>query len=227
MTLANDIATLATDIDATYADRSAGDKIHQQYHDRIHRFLKAWTAAGADQTELKALLASLQSGTYAVSTGAPPMSWSPVAGVTAKAPVAANETYAFRSIVPSGKFTISKIGLEVQTASGNLCVGVLRASNGVSAPNQRIATSGSVAATGGYMEISLGASVEFDPATDYLAVAFDNTAIRVYGPAGGTGTINNMSMGQAYRQAAPAFPIPAVPSMIANNSVLMNLKGLA
>lgn len=70
MTLADDIAALTTDVDANYPNRTAGDQVHQQDHDRLHRFLRAFRDAGADQTELTAVLEGLLSGAYAPAASA-------------------------------------------------------------------------------------------------------------------------------------------------------------
>jgi len=88
---------------------------------------------------------------------------------------ATNRAYMFR-VMESG--TITKIGVEVGTASGNIDVGVYRNSAtdiGLNArPLTRVASSGSTPVTAGYMEITLSSQVTVQPG-DWLAVALDNT----------------------------------------------------
>lgn len=140
---------------------------------------------------------------------------------------AVNRAFAFRS-VPGPRFTMSKIGLYIGTSSGNLDVGVVRASSvGKVAPTTRIASSGSTASPGtGYREIALTGSVEFDPRTDYLTVAADNTTITFgRGPAA-FGIENAAGAGFMYAQST-AFPIPSTPSMTASVRFPLFLIGVA
>lgn len=110
--------------------------------------------------------------------------------------------------------TISKIGLWVGVQSGNIEVGVLRASSGVAVPTTRVITSGSVACPAiGYREIALGASVYVNEQTDYLYIAADNNLMKA-GVSGVGGQIKAAwAKGLAYFQTVYPCPSPAAPTV--------------
>lgn len=106
--------------------------------------------------------------------------------------------------------TISKIGVEIGTASGNISAAVYantgtgRAAAPTGAP---LATSGAVACpASGYAEVALGASVAV-AAGDWLALTVDNATVTFlrHGHPAGTALLN----GWAYRQDT-AHPAPTV-----------------
>lgn len=88
---------------------------------------------------------------------------------------AANRTFYYRA---TGGGTVSKIGLYVASASGNICVSVY-ANTGIgraAAPGARVATSGSVACpAAGYAEVTLDAPVTVTSGDFWFALATDNT----------------------------------------------------
>lgn len=69
MTVETDLLALTENVDATYDDQSPGDAVHQQDHDRIHRLARALIEAGADQTEVVAILAGLLTPTFLPKAG--------------------------------------------------------------------------------------------------------------------------------------------------------------
>lgn len=90
--------------------------------------------------------------------------------------------------------TITKIGLEVTTQSGNLSVAVCRGTAGKNSTMTRIATSGAVACPAvGYAEISLGGSVEVLPG-DWFAISADNTVSRFKAVPSASG-LTSLSLG--------------------------------
>jgi hypothetical protein len=107
---------------------------------------------------------------------------------------------------------ISAIRLRVGTQSGNICVGVYRASgSGLSAvPGARAATSGSVACPAtGDADVSLTASVVVNPG-DFLAIQADNTTATFARAGGGVASgATSLMAGLAYREAAAGLPLPA------------------
>lgn len=123
-----------------------------------------------------------------------------------------------------GRGLISKIGIHVGTASGNIAVAVYRnnGSNGTAArPDVRTATSGSVACpAAGYAEVSLGGSVYVEDG-DWFAIVADNTTASFYrfGAGGFSSTIGN---GVAHHQnTAMPPPATATPGTGALYSILM------
>ena len=132
----------------------------------------------------------------------------------------ANQTHYYRITgvgVTGGAQTISKIGLEVTTSSGNICVSVY-ASSGTgrdAVPGARKATSGSVACpSAGYAEVTLDAPVTVAPG-DWLAIACDNGTAQF---AGYGGRQNNVVKGFAAYQNS-AFPSPATAAPTGNGTV--------
>jgi hypothetical protein len=81
-----------------------------------------------------------------------------------------------------GGGTISKIALQVQASSGNICVGVY-ANTGAgraAAPGARLASSGIVACPAtGYAEVALGASVDVKHGEHWLYFWLDNLTATV------------------------------------------------
>jgi hypothetical protein len=106
---------------------------------------------------------------------------------------------------------ISKIGLYVDTSSGNISVAVYSKSGSgrAAVPATRVVTSGAVACPGtGYQEVSLGSSVTVAPG-DYLALSCDNTTA-VF-TCTGTGQTRSIFAPWAYAYSS-AHPLPASPT---------------
>lgn len=105
----------------------------------------------------------------------PPHTVHPTFGmVGATSVLASNFGHALRAL---GAGAITKIGIYVGASSGNIDVGIARASTPGGPPATLIASSGSIACPAGsaWAEISLGGSVTVDPTTDYFVIAADNT----------------------------------------------------
>lgn len=126
-----------------------------------------------------------------------------------------------------GSGTITKIGLQIQTQAGNICVGVYANSGSgrSSVPGARQATSGSVACpASGYAEVSLGGSVTVNHG-DWLALVADD------GAASFVITHSNLLAGalwagrSAYQDGA--FPLPATASSTAGSIKSPILIGIA
>lgn len=124
--------------------------------------------------------------------------------------------------------TISKVGLEVTTQSGNISVGIYSNSGlGRSAvPAARKATSGAVTCPAvGYQEISLGASVTVVPG-DWIAISSDNVTAAFRSLLTSELT-TQLSSGRCYKQAT-AHPLPATPaSLTAISGRALVLVGVA
>jgi len=127
-----------------------------------------------------------------------------------------------------GRGLISKIGLHIAVASGNLCVGVYGSNTSpgtATRPNLQKATSGSVACPAvGYAEIALTAPVYVNEG-DWIAVVSDNAVASLYraGAAGFTSTIAN---GLTHHQST-AFPLPAPAAATGNAVWSLVLTGVA
>lgn len=135
-------------------------------------------------------------------------------------PVANDARYA--RVLGSG--TISKIGLEVMTASGNISVAVYsKTGSGINAkPGARVATSGAIACPAvGYVEISLGASVAVSDG-DYLALSCDNAVAAFRGQSG---SANTLAAVISYAQGA-AHPLPPAATPVASASRIPLLIGI-
>lgn len=116
----------------------------------------------------------------------------------------ANRTFYYRA---SGGGTVNKIGLYVNTASGNICVSVY-ANTGAgrsAAPGAQVATSGSLACpAAGYAEIALGGPVTVTTGDFWFAIALDNTVAQI--SAASTLSVNIQGV-MAWQDTA--FPSPA------------------
>lgn len=154
-----------------------------------------------------------------------------VAGVTVLAQAAvqtwqtANDTRYVR-VISAG--TISKIGFQVETASGNISVAVYRRttdSGRLAKPGERLATSGVVACpAAGYNEVSLDTSVTVQMG-DYLALSCDNTTASFFCTAGGFS--RDIFRPWTYVQAS-AHPAPATAaSLVGQGSKMPTLVGVA
>lgn len=124
---------------------------------------------------------------------------------------------------------ISKIALEVHTASGNISVGVHDpvGRGSVAVPGALKATSGSVACpAAGYQEISLGGSVFVLPG-GFLSISADNitAAFRSLLTAE---LVTQLGAGRCYKQSGGAHPLPANPgTLVAITGRVIILKGVA
>lgn len=101
----------------------------------------------------------------------------------------------------SGAATISKIGLQVATASGNINVGIFRNSgSGRNAvPGTMLTSSGSVACPAtGYAEVTLGATVSVTDGDWFALVADNGTATFAVAANGAVDT--NLAAGRMYRK---------------------------
>jgi len=119
--------------------------------------------------------------------------------------------------------TISKVGLNISTSSGNICVAVFAAagSGAAAVPTTRLATSGSVASPGtGYREISLGGSV-YVPAGSFIYIGADNNTVAFAGQIG----VSGMSAGLSYFEET--FPAPATAGTISASGRLFAAVGVA
>lgn len=104
---------------------------------------------------------------------------------------------------------ISKVGLEVGTASGNISVGVYRnTGKGRNAkPGARLATTGAIACpAAGYQEVTLDKAV-WVYAGDWLAISADN-ATATFRALLATAAASNLGKGRQYSQIT-AHPLPA------------------
>lgn len=110
--------------------------------------------------------------------------------------------------------TISKIAIEVVTASGNVSVAAYR-STGVgrdAVPGTQLATSGAVTCpVAGYAEISLGATANLLPG-DWLALSVDNGTATFRGAISSAGNVD-LGKGRCYVQST-AHPLPSTPSSL-------------
>lgn len=110
---------------------------------------------------------------------------------------------------------ISKVGLYVNAASGNISVAAY-ANTGVgraAAPGTLLSTSGSVACpAAGYAEVALGSPVRVEPG-DWLALSIDNTTATV-GGVGNLGGLSNLMAGEIAYQDTSAFPCPTTPAIV-------------
>lgn len=109
--------------------------------------------------------------------------------------------------------TISKIGLHITVASGNISVAAYAGAGGglAQVPTTQLATSGSIACPAvGYREISLGATITVYPG-DFLALSADNITFAMAGNSGQDAT--PLVAGQLLKQSS-AHPLPATPSGI-------------
>lgn len=137
-----------------------------------------------------------------------PVTMDPINATSATDLGAVNRTNYYRVI---GGGDISKVGLQVTTSSGNICVAVYRASGtGRGAvPGAQLASSGSVPCpAAGYAEVALGKTVTVAPG-DFLAVSADNTTAQFR-----AGTTVNLP-GDLWKGRAmfeTAFPAPAAPA---------------
>ena len=162
-------------------------------------------------------------GTYAALTDPLGLGFSvPVTGFGTAGVVAfnaANECAFSRQI---GTMTITKVGFEVGTSSGNISVAAVDGSGSGRSrvPATREATSGAVSCpAGGYAEVSLGASVQ----TDYLALSCDNTTATFR--CSTTGGTTNLWSGLSYVQGT-AHPVPSSPSATASGGRFPILIGV-
>lgn len=109
---------------------------------------------------------------------------------------------------------LSKIGLEVTTAAGNISVAAYRNSGTgrLSVPGTRLATSGTVSCpTAGVSEISLGRTISLNPG-DWLALSCDTASAFFRSILNGS-LLSAMGSGRVYVQSA-AHPLPALPSSL-------------
>lgn len=113
-----------------------------------------------------------------------------------------------------GGGSVSKIGLLVNTQSGNICASVHSNSGTgrLAVPGTRVATTGSIACpAAGYRELDLGGSVTVSPG-DWIGLGADNTTAK-FGTMLGSAGDSNIGLGRQFRQAS-AFPAPSPPSSL-------------
>jgi hypothetical protein len=114
-----------------------------------------------------------------------------------------------------GSGPVSKIGLDIATSSGNICVAVY-ANTGTgpdARPSTRKQTSGSVACpSAGYAEVALGASVNVEHG-DWLCLVVDNATAAFRALSGSTFAGNGLWAGRAAYEDS-AFPAPATATPI-------------
>lgn len=117
-----------------------------------------------------------------------------------------------------GGATITKIGIHVQTSSGNICVAVYAntGSGRAATPGARLATSGSVACpAAGYAEVALGASVDVANGNHWLYVGADNTTAQL---KAATPAPSALLQGLSGYSDSGAFPAPSAgPSLTMGN----------
>ena len=105
--------------------------------------------------------------------------------------------------------TVSKIGIEVVTQSGNISVGVM-SNTGIgrgSNPTTRLATSGDIACPAvGYAEVALDTTVNVNPG-DWFVITADN-ATATFRTHLAAPAISAWGNGRQYRQAS-AHPVPS------------------
>lgn len=110
---------------------------------------------------------------------------------------------------------ITKIGLEVVSASGNISVAAYR-NTGVgrdAVPGAQLATSGAVACpTAGYSEVALGGPALLWPG-DWLAFSVDN-GTATFRAIITSGANVDLAKGRAFAQST-AHPLPSTPSSLA------------
>lgn len=183
-------------------------------------------------TTVQGALDELQTDVDTRATTDDPLSWGMIHTID---PAMAN-THQTINAVNRGVFmrvvgaeTISKIGLEVGTSSGNICVAAYRnAGSGRSAAptGGRLATSGSVACpASGYAEVSLGSSISLEPG-DWLALAADNTTATFRCQTFSTAVAFATYAGRAGFQDS-ALPLPSTPSVTAGLIRAFLLLGVA
>lgn len=147
------------------------------------------------------------------------------AGTDILAVQAANACHYLR-VISSGD--ISKIGVYVNTASGNISVAVYSNSGtGRSAvPGTRTATSGAVACpASGYREISLGGTVTVN-AGDWFSLSADNTTAK-FNSLLSSGGDADLGLGRQFRQAT-AHPSPSpVGTLVATAGYTFAMVGVA
>jgi hypothetical protein len=121
----------------------------------------------------------------------------------------ANRTFYYRL---QGGGSVSKIGLYVSTASGNVCVS-LYANTGTgraSAPGARVATSGSVVCpAAGYQEITLGSTVTVTSGDYWVAISADNTTAQFGGVASNGWAVQGLEAWEDGGFPSPATATPA------------------
>lgn len=140
------------------------------------------------------------------------------AGVTSI--VSSNRRYYMR-VTEGG--TISKIGLEVGTASGNISVAIYSNTGAgrSAAPGARIATSGSVSCpASGYAEVSLGGSYPVQPG-DWISLAADNTTATFQCAFTGVAGSNLPKGVQAKEDSAFTAPATATPTTEAGPTFIL------
>lgn len=121
----------------------------------------------------------------------------------------ANRTYYHRVI---GGGSVSKLGLYVATASGNICASVY-ANSGTgraAAPGARLATTGSIACPAvGYQELALGTTITVTSGDFWFALSADNAtaAFDVVSTSG-----HSIQGRSAWQDSAFPSPTPATPS---------------
>lgn len=119
---------------------------------------------------------------------------------------------------------VSKIALEVVTASGNISVAAYRntGTGQNAAPGTRLATSGAIACpAAGYREISLGATVTITPG-DWFAISADNATAAFRCMLNGVAS-SALGAGRVLVQQT-AHPLPSSPASLQariGNSILM------
>jgi hypothetical protein len=127
--------------------------------------------------------------------------------------------------VTEGGVTISKIAIDVLTASGNISVAVYQNSGAgrAAVPGTRLATSGAVACPAtGYREVALGSSVRVEKG-DWLAMSCDNVTAsftRLIHPTG-----SDITLGLIRRQDT-AHPAPSPVGTLAASTYMPILIGV-
>lgn len=143
-----------------------------------------------------------------------PFTFNPTTTTSPSASQNANRAHYYR-VQGGGK--ISKLAVQVGTASGNICLAVCRGSVGRNPPTSRTATTGSVPCpAAGYAEVALTAAVFVDGRTDWFAFAADNTSATIHRVTSFGMTSSSLGTGFVGYQET-AFPIPSPPASIVNS----------
>lgn len=211
--LADSLGVPVIDVNARFVSYAAANPLGY-YFDTLHPttlgygdIAQAVTATLLDGLDVSANVSAFKNDPLGWGF---PCTMDPLSAQNATSPGASGRINYYRVI---GSGTISKIGLEVVTQSGNVCVAAYRGTGTgrSAAPAFQLATSGSVACpASGYAEISLGSSVTLQPG-DWLAIAVDNGTATFRGDYS-SGIVNNLWAGRSCYQTSGGFPAPATPS---------------
>lgn len=139
----------------------------------------------------------------------------------------ANRTFYFRV---TGAGPVSKLGLYVQTSSGNVCLSVYANSGSgrSAAPGARVATTGSIACPAlGYAEPSLGSTVAVTHMDFWFALACDNLTAMFASFSSNAWAVQGLAAWQDSAFPSPSTPTPANGAGGGGGSRLFGLIGVA